>query len=724
MSDIFTIIKLKDFKKLKKIIEDDIDIDLNIIFNKNYLIHYILLYEQYEILDIILKRNIRLDILDANGKNILYIPIKMNNIKELEMLLEYNNKLIGISIIDIKDNMGLTALHYCVIFNNYDCFILLFNHNADPLIIDNHGNNIIDLCLQYKHSISNKILLYLIDKINLNFLSKNNETILQLALIYKNFELLNILIDKNINNQEKKYELNINNQDKKYELNINNQEKEHGLTLLHQSVINNYLLITEKILSNNGDANIQDFYGNTPLMYAFTYKLIEQIKILINYTNLNLSNLNGETSLHILLKNLNKYNNDDIIILLNNTDLNIQDSNGNTCLHYIINNKLLEKYSNILETKLLNIFIKNNQNISCYDLIKNDKKKIQIIINSFYNYLQNNKNKLLIDWEIWCSKEETRKLKKLDTNKCKDYIYNIIIKENRSIPKLKDYNLILDNGIFVNTCFYTGSPIDILFGLVFLYNKFKNNNLMLLIDYPLTSNPELENYFKSLGINYNYKLDFCNFEINWSYQKLITPTYFDFELKKKIKNNGYLIIPLGIETSFGSHANILFYDIKNKIIERFEPNGANYPKDFYYNPILMDNLLELKFKTIDPNIKLVKPTEYLPVIGFQMLENINNKCKKIGDPNGFCGVWCIWWIYHKIKNIDIPSKELAEKLIINIKYQNIDFKTIIRNFSKNITDIRDDFLQSYKLDINDFIVGNYDDNILNKLEKDIINYLI
>ena len=717
MSDIFTIIKLKDFKKLKKFIEDDID--LNIIFNKNYLIHYILLYEQYEILDIILKRNIRLDILDVNGKNILYIPIKMNNIKELEMLLEYNNKLIGISIIDIKDNMGLTALHYCVIFNNYDCFILLFNHNADPLIIDNHGNNIIHLCLQYKHSISNKILLYLIDKINLNFLSKNNETIVQLALVYKNIELVNILIDK-------KYELNINNLDKKYELNINNQEKEHGLTLLHQSVINNYLLITEKILSNNGDANIQDFYGNTPLMYAFTYKLIEQIKILINYKNLNfnLSNLNGETSLHILLKNLNKYNDDDIILLLNNTDLNIQDNNGNTCLHYIINNNLLEKYSYILETKLLNIFIKNNQNISCYDLIKNDKKKIQIIINSFYNYLQNNKNKLLIDWEIWCSKEETRKLKKLDSNKCKDYIYNIIIKENRSIPKLKDYNLILDNGIFVNTCFYTGSPIDILFGLVFLYNKFKNNNLMLLIDYPLTSNPELENYFKSLGINYNYKLDFCNFEINWSYQKLITPTYFDFELKKKIKNNGYLIIPLGIETSFGSHANILFYDIKNKIIERFEPNGANYPKDFYYNPILMDNLLELKFKTIDPNVKLVKPNEYLPVIGFQMLENINNKCKKIGDPNGFCGVWCIWWIYHKIKNIDIPSKELAEKLITNIKYQNIDFKTIIRNFSKNITDIRDDFLQSYKLDINDFIVGNYDDIILNKLEKDIINYVI
>jgi hypothetical protein len=57
------------------------------------------------------------------------------------------------------------------------------------------------------------------------------------------------------------------------------------------------------------------------------------------------------------------------------------------------------------------------------------------------------------------------------------------------------------------------------------------------------------------------------------------------------------------------------------------------------------------FKQFDSNIIFVKPHEYLPVIGFQILENIdNNKCKRIGDPNGFCGVWCIWWIYHKMKN--------------------------------------------------------------------------
>lgn len=707
MSDIFNLIKLKDFKKLKKMIEDNVDIDLNIYDSQdNYLIHYILLYEQYEILEIILKREIRLDILDIDGRTLLYIPIKMNYVDELKILLDYNNKLIGISIIDIKDKFGLTALHYCVILNNFDCFKLLIDYNADPLIRDNNGNNVMHLCLQYNQK---KMVLHLIDKINLNFLSQNNETILQVALNYQNTEIINIFIDKNIN--------------------LNNQEKEYGLIALHQSVINNLSLFTEKLINKNSNINAQDFYGNTPLMFALNDNLIEQVNILINNNNLNynLTNLNGETSLHILLKNFNKYINYEKIIkiLINGTDLNIQDNNGITCLYYIIKNNILEKYKDIIENKLLNVFIKNNDNISCYDLIKNDKTKLQIIINSFYNYLQENKKKLLIDWEIWCSNEENRKLKKLNSEKCKDYINDIIIKENRSIPKLQDYNLILDNGIFVNTCFYTGASIDILFGLLFLNKTFYKKNLNLLMDYPLTSNTELEKYFKSLGINYNYKLDFCNFEINWTYQKLITPTYFDFELKKKIKNGGYLVIPLGIETSFGSHANILFYDIKKKTIERFEPNGANYPKGFNYNPKLLDQLLEIKFKTIENNIKLIKPNEYLPVIGFQLLENIDTtKCKRIGDPNGFCGVWCIWWIYHKMKNLSITSKELAEKLIITIKYQNISFKTIIRNFSKNITDMRDDFLKLYKIDINDFIVGNYDYKILENLEKDIINYIM
>ena len=50
----------------------------------------------------------------------------------------------------------------------------------------------------------------------------------------------------------------------------------------------------------------------------------------------------------------------------------------------------------------------------------------------------------------------------------------------------------------------------------------------------------------------------------------------------------YIIIPIGIEISIGSHANILFWDIEKKTLERFEPNGSNYPMNLNYNPSLLD----------------------------------------------------------------------------------------------------------------------------------------
>ena len=70
--------------------------------------------------------------------------------------------------------------------------------------------------------------------------------------------------------------------------------------------------------------------------------------------------------------------------------------------------------------------------------------------------------------------------------------------------------------------------------------------------------------------------------------------------------------------------------IQNKTIERFDPNGANYPIDFNYNPELLDKLLESKFKEYDENIKYYKPSNFLPIIGFQILENLETpKYKKI-----------------------------------------------------------------------------------------------
>jgi hypothetical protein len=74
-------------------------------------------------------------------------------------------------------------------------------------------------------------------------------------------------------------------------------------------------------------------------------------------------------------------------------------------------------------------------------------------------------------------------------------------------------------------------------------------------------------------------------------------------------------------------------------------------------------------------------------------------------------------------NTELNIKIIANELIKYIKFDNQSFKTIIRNFSKKITDIRDIYLAKYNLDINDWIVGNYTNEILNNLEKDIYKNL-
>jgi ankyrin repeat protein len=701
MDDIFELIKNKNFIELENILNNNNNNNINLdIYDKNYnyLIHYLINYNQINLIKIILKHNIRLDILDTDGRTILFYPIKYNYNEILDLFLDYNKNIIGISIIDIKDNLGNTALHYAVIFNNIYIIKKLIEYNADPLIINNDYDNVFQLSIKYDR---NDILEYLIDKnVPLNFISSTGETFLQIAISYQNYNICKLILNKK-------------------KCLINNQEKEYGLSALHQISIQSNIELTREIINNGANINLQDYYGNTPLIYIIYENNLDFINFFISYDiNYNLTNIDGNTPLHVIL--IDNYNIDQKIFnkIIINTDLTIQNNLGKTCIHLLLEKNIFIDYLDILETKELNIFIKDNNNIDCYDIIikkKNKKYIFDIVINSYYNLLKKNNMK-------WSKEKITKYIK---NKKIIPTINNSIITINNGT--IIDNNTInnnvitLDNGILVNFCSYTGSTIDILFGLIFLYSQFKKEELNILINDPLIKNDLLLDYYKKIGINFNYKLDFINFEIIWSFQTIFFPVNFEESMNKLIKKSKFIIIPIGIETSNGSHANIIFYDVKNKLIERFDPNGANEPINMNYNSILLDKLILNKFNKIDEYIKYRSPNKFLPVIGFQIIETFNNKCKKIGDPNGFCGIWCIWWIYQKMKNYKIDSSKLSIDLIKQIKYENINFKDLIRNFSKNVTNIRDTFLQKYKLNINDWISEKYNDELLIKINNDICN---
>ena len=111
------------------------------------------------------------------------------------------------------------------------------------------------------------------------------------------------------------------------------------------------------------------------------------------------------------------------------------------------------------------------------------------------------------------------------------------------------------------------------------------------------NNPNLKNYYEKIEERQIYSKEFINLEIIWVDQNIFYPTNLDEIIQKFLNSkNRFLVIPLGIELSIGSHANILIYDKEINEMERFEPNGGSYPYTFNYNPDLLDSILAQKFK--------------------------------------------------------------------------------------------------------------------------------
>ena len=68
----------------------------------------------------------------------------------------------------------------------------------------------------------------------------------------------------------------------------------------------------------------------------------------------------------------------------------------------------------------------------------------------------------------------------------------------------------------------------------------------------------------------------------------------------------------------------------------------------------------------------------------------------------------------RIKYNDISREKLVKELINKIKGENISFKHMIRDYTKNITDIRDKYLKKVGLDINNWLNDDFDDTQLDK----------
>jgi ankyrin repeat protein len=674
----------------------------------NYFLTYAIMYNKYVIAKTLIGKGSRIDITDTDGKSILYIPIKYNYQDILQLLLKVNNDIIGVNVIDIRDKLHFTALHYAIKLKNIDAIKVLIRYGSNVNSCIDDGTNSLHMAV---YSRDLQICQMIINKIaNVNSQNNNGETALHIACNLQLKDIVELLLKNNANPNIQDYDL--------------------GITPIVYSIMQNDKAVTEMLLSKDVNINVQDYFGNTIINQLILddnfelFNIITNKEQLKNTINVNLWNRDGEIPLMIAFKinsdNLTQYVNQ----LLNKTNFTLQNSEGNNCLHYIIKSDLWKKYKHELIEQKLDIFAINKDKEAPINLISLDDKKefIELVVDSYYNKL-NNKYVMKENWENKCTNEKVCK------QKIKTKINNLIKKfaEGEKLNCYEKSYPVKNSKICVNIndndpvkfCTFTGCTLDIFIGLIYLLKKHKNSCSTFTKDF--YQNKDLCKFYKSIGIVMESKCEILNFEIIWINQNLyMIENFVDLFNNCIGKNKRFIIIPIGIEMTNGNHSNYLIYDDKFKEIERFEPNGYSNPYKFNYNPSLLDNILENKFKSIDNSIKYFRPKDYLPKVGFQVFDSFESDRRRIGDPLGYCVAWSTWYVDMRVTYSEINRKKLVHKLIKTIRRENVSFRNLIRNYSLKITKMRDDILNNENIDINDWINDKYNKKQLDGIIKQLV----
>ena len=777
---IFDYIKLHNWKELKKIIETT-NIDLNIKDNSNtYLLEYVIIFNQVEIIDLLLKKEIRIDITDDYSRSILYSVIKFSYLDILKKLLEKDKLLIGKSILEIKDNDDNIPLFYAIKFFNIDSVNIILPYTNNFYIKNKEGDNALHISIKSE----NFEMFKLINSYFPDLKSRNikGESYLHLIIKYKCYDMLDYIFYKII--EQNIFKELLNYVEYKYNFTILHYI---AINLDYRSleIISNHdllSLLNGNIQDISGNIFYHYFINNLINLKKLTFEITNNIINIntlfkkINF-NINLYNIDGNTPSHIFFSNINFFSNNNLNILINwiteKSSMNIQNFNGESIFYLIIKNNYWKQINNILIKKKLDIFIIADDYKTIFDYIeKNDYNKfLKMIVNSYLYQLSNKKSSFeWIDyWDNRCKKivkynelNETElnllknlNIKKSNENICFDIIKTKIDKsieqfiENKnffelsSFPVSNKFAKLISEYPTVIVSTFSGSTIDVLSGLIYLINKFekiKKNYLITSIEFIKNNdniidckNSKINPLNKSIN-NSNYICEIIGFELLWINKNIFFPSdndiNIDYILKFiiKNKNDGYrwFVIPIGIEIRNYSHANYLLFDIEKMEVERFEPHGAYPPNNLNYDPDLLDSTLIDYLNNLGFKFNYFKPIDYLPKIGFQIKEINELNSDYIGDPNGFCALWCIWWTDIRLLNPDLERKKLVKLLnkeLINGKYS---YKKLIRDYSYYIINIRDNILLKANTNINEWIndiITEKNIELLNLTIKDTIKNL-
>ena len=615
----------------------------------------------------------------------------------------------------VIDNIN-SLFHLACIRGNKNIINKYLKLNSDNInIANNEGNTCCHLLGLNKHF---KLLLKLVEKYPncLTLINNNNKTIISCISNYDTIiSVIQIIKNNNLFNKINfesfiiKILLNTNSSKDKY-FNIikilyeNNVNLNYTLFNLFKNnkynIIKYYLKHFKKIDINT---NIYNFI--TPLIIAVSNNKYSIVKLLLTFHNTdNIVDVNfgGNEKKYIpVFIAINKKYWKIVKILLNhNVNYNNKDNNLNTALHHLINTIRNTKISK----KIMKLIFDNS------DLMAEN-------INGETPLLLIMKYKLLNRCKKYLNKMQINKLEEYYKLPQKKINYPNIIKTNYGLFNADIIHSIL---YFI----YMMSKYDLIVPIR-TYNKeqykWDKNNFQnqSLIDNSLLNNIVDE----ALTTSYT----FFPYLLYWNNKNLYfysNDTELCLQRVLKFKQR-FVALKLSILSQENLHANIVLYDKKTNVLIRFEPYG-----DFnYMNNDLDKKIYKLFKKCLHKNCTYLTPSDYLGDANYQLSSNENDMAStKLGDPEGYCLAWCLWYLELKMRNPDIDDIYLIKRTIQNITntYKNTKYPllTHIRNYAMFLDNEKNKILKSYGILEDEIYQLHYSDNLLKLIQKNINKYCL
>lgn len=148
-------------------------------------------------------------------------------------------------------------------------------------------------------------------------------------------------------------------------------------------------------------------------------------------------------------------------------------------------------------------------------------------------------------------------------------------------------------------------------------------------------------------------------------------------------NKRFAVMPLYvIGTDDKRHMNFLVFDMKQRTVERFEPNGSITAEDAI-GKINKEAKLEKELieSAKDHNYTYIPTVEFCPRVGPQALQDAQSAFTEIGDPEGFCSFWSLWYADRRLRYPNKSSKELLKGLM-DVLATSGNLTRFINNFAK------------------------------------------